>query len=92
MLNGCTKSKPVYEPIAENATNTITAIEKSLPKECQTDANSLLFNVARKEIINITTACNTEVDKVGKEKLKWKLSFWVLIGLMGAYILKKISK
>lgn len=92
MLNGCTKSKPAYEPIAENATNTITAIEKSLPKECQTDANILLFNVARKEITNITNACNTEVDKAEKEKLKWKLSFWALIGLIGAYIFRKLSK
>lgn len=90
LLGGCAREKPTYETVADNAVDIITAIEQGLPTECKTDANKLLFNVGRKEISNVKNACDERVDKITRDKLKWKLSFWALIGVIGAYIAKKV--
>ena len=90
LLCGCAREKPTYETVADNAVDIITAIEQGLPTECKTDTNKLLFNVGRKEISNVKTACDERVDKITRDKLRWKLSFWALIGVIAAYIAKKI--
>lgn len=92
LLFGCTREKPTYETVADNAVDIITAIEQGLPTECKTDTNKLLFNVGRKEISNVKTACDERVDKITRDKLKWKFSFWALIGVVAAYILRKVLK
>lgn len=90
LLSGCVREKPTYETVADNAVDIITAIEQGLPTECKTDTNKLLFNVGRKEISNVKTACDERVDKITRDKLKWKLSFWALVGVVAAYIAKKV--
>ena len=90
LLNGCVREKPTYETVADNAVDIITAIEQGLPTECKTDTNKLLFNVGRKEISNVKTACDERVDKITRDKLKWKLSFWALVTVIAAYIAKKV--
>lgn len=92
LLFGCIREKPTYETVADNAVDIITAIEQGLPTECKTDTNKLLFNVGRKEISNVKTACDERVDKITSDKLKWKFSFWALIGVVAAYILRKVLK
>lgn len=92
LLSGCAKEKPAYEQSTQNAIDTITAIEQGLPTECKTDANKLLFNVSRKETARIKTDCDEAVAKITRDKLKWKLSFWALIGIVAAYILHKLLK
>ena len=92
MLSGCAKEKPAYEQSTQNAIDTITAIEQGLPTECKTDANKLLFNVSRKETASIKKDCDKAVADVTRDKLKWKLSFWALVGVVAAYILKKVLK
>lgn len=92
VLLGCAKEQPASHIIADNAVDTVSAIQQSLPKECKTDSNELLFTVAKREIRNITTQCNTEKAEITRDKLKWKLSFWALIGVVAAYILRKILK
>lgn len=89
---GCAREKPVYEEVAQNAVDTVTAIEQGLPTECKTDSNKLLFNIARNEIVNITRSCDEAVNKVEKEKIKWKYSFLGLILIIGVYITRKILK
>lgn len=92
LLFGCTREKPTYETVADNAVDIITAIEQGLPTECKTDTNKLLFNVGRKEISNVKTACDERVDKITRDKLRWQWSFWALIGVVAAYILRKVLK
>ena len=91
-LCGCAKEKPAYEQSTQNAIDTITAIEQGLPAECKTDANKLLFNVSRKETASIKKDCDKAVAEVTRDKLKWKLSFWALVGVVAAYILRKVMK
>lgn len=92
LLSGCAREKPTYETVADNAADIITAIEQGLPTECKTDANKLLFNVGRKEIANVKSACDERVDKVTRDKLRWQWSFWALVAVIGAFVAKKVLK
>lgn len=91
-LCACGKTQPVSETIADNAVNATTALEQQLPKECKTAAITTQFDVVRTEIKSVKTACQTEKDIITKEKLQWKVSFWALIGVIIAYILRKVTK
>ena len=92
LLAGCAKTEPVSETIADNAVNTVVAIEKTLPDECKTEAVTTQLTVVKSEIRSITSACEAEKNVITQDKLKWKISFWALIGVIIAYILKKITK
>ena len=92
LLAGCNRNTPAYESAAQNAIDTITAIEQGLPAECKTDTNTLLFNVSRKEVTSVVKNCEEEISKVQKEKIRWKFGFWALVLVIGAYIVKKVLK
>lgn len=89
-LCACTRNTPVSETLTENAITAATALEKSLSKECKTDAISTQITVVKTEIRAISKACESEKNEIEKDKLKWKLSFWVLAGVVFAYISKKV--
>lgn len=91
-LCACSKPQPVSETIADNAVNATTALQQSLPKECKTDAINTQFDVIRTEIRAVKTSCQTEKEIITKDKLKWKYSFWILVGIIAAYILRKVTK
>ena len=92
LLVGCAKNEPVSETIADNAVTATTALEKTLTEECKTEAIKTQLMVIKTQIRAITNACETEKDAITQDKLKWKLLFWVLTGVITAYILKKITK
>ena len=92
LLAGCSKSEPVSDTIADNAVNTVVAVEKALPEECKTEAVKTQLTVVKSEIRSITKACDSEKDVITQDKLKWKWSFWGMILLIGLYVARKVMK
>ena len=92
LLAGCAKNEPVSETIADNAVNATTALEKTLPEECKTESIKAQLTVIKTQIRAINSACETEKEVITGEKLRWKYSFWILIGIIAAYILRKVTK
>jgi PBP1b-binding outer membrane lipoprotein LpoB len=92
LLAGCAKNEPVSETIADNAINATNALEQSLPAECKTAAINTQITVIKTQIKAITSACETEKNDITRDKLKWKYSFWVLIGIILAYVFKRMTK
>ena len=90
VLCGCAREPSISDNITENAINATTALEQSLPKECKTDAIATQITVLKSEIRSISKACQLEKEQITKDKLRWKFSFWALVVIMVAYILKKI--
>ena len=91
-LIACSSTTPVSETIADNAVNTVVAVEKTLSDECKTEAVKTQLTVVKSEIRSITSACQAEKDVITQEKLRWKWSFWGLVLVIAAYIAKKILK
>lgn len=91
-LSGCRREVPGSEAAANNAIATITAIQESLPKECQTSSNQLLFKVAQSEIREVKTRCDSEKAKIEEEKVRWKVGTFALLIVIIAYIVKKVMK
>ena len=92
MLGGCARQEPVSETIANNAINATTALEQQLPAECKTEAMTTQITVIKTEIRAVKSACQTEKDQITQEKLKWKMSFWALVAVIGVYIARKVLK
>lgn len=92
LLCGCAKTTPVSENIADNAINATTALEQSLPTECKTEAITTQLVVIKTQIKAITNACETEKSILNQDKTKWKVGFWALIGLIIAYIFRRLTK
>lgn len=91
-LVGCASEKPASDTIADNAITATTGLEQQLPSECKTAAVSTQFDVIRTEIRSTKAACQAEKDIITRDKLKWKISFWILAGVVMAYVLKKLTK
>lgn len=92
LLVGCAREKPASNTIADNAINATTALEQQLPAECKTAAITTQLDVIKTEIKSVKTACEAEKDIITQDKIKWKLLFWILTGIIAAYILKKVTK
>ena len=92
LLAGCSKTEPVSNTIADNAVNTVVAVEKALPNECKTEAVKTQLTVVKSEIRSITSACESEKNVITQDKLKWKFGFWGLIIVIGLYIARKVIK
>lgn len=92
LLTSCSKEVPGSQQAAENAINTVTAIQESLPKECQTSSNQLLFKVAQSEIREVKTHCDNEKAKITRDKIKWQGATFVLLVIIIGYIIKKVVK
>ena len=90
MLCGCARQDPLSDTIADNAVNATTALEQQLPKECKTEAIATQITVIKTEIRAVKSACQKEKDEITRDKLKWKLSFWALVGVVLAYVAKKV--
>lgn len=91
-LVSCARTPDVSETIAENAINSVTAVEQGLTEECKTDAIRTQLTVVKSEIRAVTKSCQAEKDEITRDKLKWKVSFWILIGVIGAYIARKLTR
>ena len=70
----------------------IDALEQSLPKECKTKATDAQITAIRKEMDVIERDCNTAIEKINTEKIKWKTEFFGLLIVIATYIAKKLAK
>lgn len=68
LLFGCT-NKSASVSVAEAAKESISAVYKTLPKECQNDKVKQLLTSAKAQIEAVTVACDSE-----KEVLQTKIS------------------
>lgn len=91
-LVACVRTPDVSETIAENAINSVTAVEQGLTEECKTEAIRTQLTVVKSEIRAVTKSCQAEKDEITRDKLKWKVSFWILIGVIAAYIARKLTR
>lgn len=91
-LAGCAKSPSVSESIAENTINEVNALEQSLSKECKTDSVMTQLTIIKSQIRTSVQSCEMEKDVITQEKLKWKWSFFGLLAVIVAYLIKKVLK
>ena len=91
-LTGCAKKEPVSETIADNAINATTGLEQQLPEQCKTSAITTQLTLIKTQIRSISNACETEKQVIEQQRRGWKMSFWALIGLIIAYIFKRLTK
>lgn len=91
-LCGCSRDAPISETIADNAINTLNAIEQGLPAECKSESTLTNFIVAKSEVRNIRKACDMEKDKINRERLKWMWSFWGLVVAICAFVARRILR
>ena len=92
LLSGCTRETPPSHEMTENAINTITAIQQSLPEECKTDANKLMFKVAEREVRGIEKQCDIEKAKIERQVIKWRLISFAMALAIIAYIMKRFIR
>lgn len=92
LLSGCTREAPPSHEMTENAINTITAIQQSLPEECKTDANQLMFKVAEREVRGIEKQCDIEKAKIERQVIKWRLISFAMALVIIAYIMKRFIR
>lgn len=92
LLSGCTRETPPSHEMTENAINTITAIQQSLPEECKTESNQLMFRVAEREVRGIEKQCDIEKGKIERQVIKWRLISFAMALIIIAYIMKRFIK
>jgi len=92
LLSGCVKETPPSHEMTNNAIDTVTAIQQSLPEECKTDSNQLMFKVAQREIRGIEKQCDIEKAKIERETLRWKLITFAMGLVIIAYIVKRFVR
>ena len=85
LLSGCTHTPTATETLTEGIKKDIQAIEKSLPKECQTESIKLqLVALESKVEANLATC---EAEKALLEEEKRLSDTWVGFLFMGCIIL-----
>ena len=85
-LFGCAKQTTPTETVANSAKESITALVAAKP-ECKD-----VGNVCNSQIESIVASCDLEVSSINKDLIKWKWSFWGLLIVVAAYLIKKILK
>lgn len=85
-LFGCAKQTTPTETVASSAKESITALVAAKP-ECKD-----VGNVCNSQIESIVASCDLEVSNINKDLIKWKWSFWGLLIVVAAYLIKKILK
>ena len=83
-LFGCSKTATPTDIVADNAKKTIHAIVEAKP-ECKG-----VGDACDAQIESVRESCALNTDKITEEKIKWKISFWFLVAVIGAYVAKKL--
>lgn len=91
-LLGCAHEPTTTELATNTAHQTIQTIRESLPDQCKTPAVTEQLKTADSAIDTVESACNTRIEVLTQEKLRWKWGFFGLIFMIGFYIAKKIIK
>lgn len=83
LLSGC-KTESVTTGVANSAKESINTIVVTKP-ECKD-----VGNVCNSQIDSIVASCDLEISNINKDLIKWKWSFFGLLMVMCAYIIKRI--
>ena len=89
LMCGCTHKTPV-ETIADNATAQVVALEKTLAKECKTDAVMAQIDNIKAEIAGAPVACELQIKPIRTERNALALALLTIIGLFIARVAKKV--
>lgn len=90
LLTGCSKTTAT-ENIANSVIDSIESIEKTLPKECKTDAVIAQINGVKAQVPNIVQSCESRINEQKQIAEKWTLASifeFAIIALL-VYILFK---
>ena len=78
--------------IADNTLNATTALEKTLPTNCKSEAIIARLDQIKTQIPQIIKTCEQEKQVIEQEKIRWKWSCLGLLFVVGVFILKKVVK
>lgn len=78
--------------LANLATNSVIALEKTLPTECATDGIKAQITAIKTQITAIDQACEIEKDQIRHDKVKWQTAFWGLLAIVAFFGIKKVLK
>jgi hypothetical protein len=84
LLAGCTSTPPASETLTEGIKKDIQALEKSLPKECQTESVKLQFAALETKVDATLAVCENEkalLEEEKRHKDTW-LGVWFTVSLM----------
>lgn len=90
IFTGCSKTT-VVDNIADSVIQSVENIEKTLPKECKTEAVMAQINGVKAQIPNVVESCNSLLDKEKATTEKWTLASIFEFGIIAllVYILFK---
>lgn len=89
LMGGCARKTPV-ETIADNATAQVVALEKTLAKECKTDAVMAQIDNIKAEIAGAPAACELQIKPIRTERNALALALMAIVGLFVMRIAKKV--
>ena len=87
LMCGCTPKTPV-ETIADNATSQVIALEKTLPKECKTEAVMAEITSIKAEIAGAPRACELQIQPIRTERNALAVALMAIIALFLARFIK----
>jgi hypothetical protein len=90
LLCACSATTPT-ESAVNAATESITALEKSLPKECKTEAVNAQIAALTTQVENTLLYCENEKKVLELEKDRLLMVLFMMAVVMGVYIIKKIK-
>jgi hypothetical protein len=95
LLLGCTKAPTATETLAEGIKKDIHALEKSLPKECQTESVKLQLAALESKIDANLATCEAEkalLEEEKRHKDTWIGGLFMSVLILGGLLLKKIFR
>lgn len=87
-LAGCASKSPV-ETVAESIEEQITSLEKTLPKECKTEAVVAQIESLRAENKVAQAVCETEINNM---QLRYNRILTILLVVLGVFFAKFFIK
>lgn len=90
LLVGCTTQTPT-ESAVNAAIESITALEKSLPKECKTESVNAQIAALTTQVENTLLYCENEKKVLELEKDRLLMILFVMAAVISLYVIKKIK-
>lgn len=85
LLCSCSTTSPV-DNIADAAINNVTAIEKTLPSECKSEAVIASLGAIKSEVKSIASVCATEKQVLQNKIDKLNVINMVLLGIIAGIL------
>ena len=90
LMGGCARKTPV-ETIADNATAQVVALEKTLAKECKTEAVMAQMDAIKAEIAGAPAACELQIKPIRTERNALAVALMAIIALFVARFIRKVA-